>query len=188
MAKPALLITGSLLPLIDNGVEPAFEVPRLPAAESERPAFLASVGPRIDAIATGAMTGVRTTSEMIAHCPKLRIIANFGVGYDVNSRLLDRLSREHRGQSEYVRPEENLEVHVSRLYKKISAPVMTDVAVKFEFDTPTSTDQGPSVTRLYTSVLPDLFEGEQLVVVGRATQRQPEGSLHLAIDILAGLA
>lgn len=97
---------------------------------------------------------------------KVRMIS-FGVGYDVNSRLLDRLSREHRGQSEYIRPEENLEVHVSRLYKKISAPVMTDVAVKFEFDTPTSTDQGPSVNRMYPSVLPDLFEGEQLVVVGR---------------------
>jgi len=97
---------------------------------------------------------------------KVRMI-NFGVGYDVNSRLLDRLSREHRGQSEYVRPEENLEVHVSRLYKKISAPVMTDVAVKFEFDTPTPTDQGPSINRMYPSVLPDLFEGEQLVVVGR---------------------
>lgn len=97
---------------------------------------------------------------------KVRMI-NFGVGYDVNSRLLDRLSREHRGQSEYIRPEENLEVHVSRLYKKISAPVMTDVAVNFEFDAPATVEQGPPVNRLYPSVLPDLFAGEQLVVVGR---------------------
>ena len=44
---------------------------------------------------------------------------NFGVGYDVNSRLLDRLSRENFGQSEYVRPDENIEAHVSRLYNKI---------------------------------------------------------------------
>lgn len=82
MAKPALMITGSMLPLIDNGVEPAFEVHRLPAAESERAAFLATVGPRLEAIATGTMTGVKTSAEMIAQCPKLRIIANFGVGYD----------------------------------------------------------------------------------------------------------
>ena len=34
---------------------------------------------------------------------------NFGVGYDVNSRLLDRLARDNYGQSEYVRPDENIE-------------------------------------------------------------------------------
>lgn len=97
---------------------------------------------------------------------KVRMI-NFGVGYDVNSRLLDRLSREHHGQSEYVRPEDNLEVHVSRLYKKISAPVMTDAAVSIEFDTPPTAEQGAATNRLYPRTLPDLFGGEQLVLVGR---------------------
>jgi Ca-activated chloride channel homolog len=97
---------------------------------------------------------------------KVRVIS-FGVGYDVNSRLLDRLSREHHGQSEYVRPEEDLEVHVSRLFKKISAPVMTDVAVSIEFDTPTTAEQGAATNRLYPRTLPDLFAGEQLVLVGR---------------------
>lgn len=47
---------------------------------------------------------------------------NFGVGYDLNSRLLDRLSRENFGQSEFVRPDENIEAHVSRLYSKMSCP------------------------------------------------------------------
>lgn len=97
---------------------------------------------------------------------KVRMI-NFGVGYDVNSRLLDRLSRAHHGQSEYVRPEDNLEVHVSRLYKKISLPVMTDVAVDFAFDTPTTAEQGARISRIYPRIVPDLFAGEQLVLVGR---------------------
>lgn len=105
-------------------------------------------------------------SSRQANPGKVRMI-NFGVGFDVNSRLLDRLSREHFGQSEYVRPDENLEVHVSRLYKKISAPVMTDVAVKIEFDQPVAAEQGPATSRIYPKVLPDLFEGEQLVLVGR---------------------
>ncbi len=47
----------------------------------------------------------------------------FGVGYDVNSRLLDRLAREHHGSSVYVRPEENIEAAVSRVFSKISSPV-----------------------------------------------------------------
>jgi Ca-activated chloride channel homolog len=46
----------------------------------------------------------------------------FGVGYDVNSRLLDRLAREHHGSSVYVRPEENIEAAVSRVFSKISSP------------------------------------------------------------------
>ena len=41
----------------------------------------------------------------------------FGVGYDVNSRLLDKLVRENFGQSEYVRPDEDIEDRVSRLYQ-----------------------------------------------------------------------
>jgi len=97
---------------------------------------------------------------------QVRVIS-FGVGFDVNSRLLDRLTREHAGQSEYVRPDENLEVHVSRLYKKISAPVMTGVTVTVDFDEPRKVEAGPAVNRIFPRRMPDLFAGEQLVLVGR---------------------
>lgn len=82
MSKPPLLLTGSMLPLIDQGIEADFAVHRLPGRTEERAAFLAKVGPTIEAICTGAMTGVKTTADMIAYCPNLRVIANFGVGYD----------------------------------------------------------------------------------------------------------
>lgn len=93
-------------------------------------------------------------------------LLNFGVGYDVNSRLLDRLSRDNFGQSEYVRPDEDIEAHVSKVYGRISSPVMTDVAVNFEFDG-IKPEDGPPVTRVYPKSVYDLFEGEQLVLVGR---------------------
>lgn len=93
-------------------------------------------------------------------------LLNFGVGYDVNSRLLDRLSRDNFGQSEYVRPDEDIEAHVSQVYGRISSPILTDVAVKFEFDGIQPAD-GPAVTRVYPKSVVDLFEGEQLVLVGR---------------------
>ncbi|MEZ6067441.1 MAG: hypothetical protein R3B90_17430 [Planctomycetaceae bacterium] len=51
-------------------------------------------------------------------------VLNFGVGYDVNSRLLDRLGNENHGASEYVRPNEDIEAHVSKVYSRISAPVL----------------------------------------------------------------
>lgn len=93
-------------------------------------------------------------------------ILSFGVGYDVNSRLLDRISRDGFGLSEYVRPDEDIEAHVSTVYGNISAPVLTDVAVNFELDG-LKPEDGPPVNRIYPQGNFDLFEGQQLVVVGR---------------------
>ncbi len=93
-------------------------------------------------------------------------LLSFGVGYDVNSRLLDRLARDNFGQSEYVRPDEDIEAHVSQVYNRISSPVMTDVTVNFEFDG-LKPEDGPPVTQIYPKGAYDLFAGEQLVVVGR---------------------
>jgi len=93
-------------------------------------------------------------------------ILTFGVGYDVNSRLLDRMARDGFGLSEYVRPDEDIEAHVSTVYRNISSPVLTDVAIRFELDG-LKTEEGPPVTRVYPKTNFDLFEGQQLVVVGR---------------------
>jgi len=46
----------------------------------------------------------------------------FGVGYDLNSRLLDKLVRENFGLSEFVRPNEDIEERVSKLYNRIESP------------------------------------------------------------------
>lgn len=93
-------------------------------------------------------------------------VLNFGVGYDVNSRLLDRLGRENFGASEYVQPGEDIEMHVSRVYSRISAPVLTDVEVTFDVQGLRASD-GKPVNRVYPSGPFDLFAGEQAVLVGR---------------------
>ncbi len=93
-------------------------------------------------------------------------IFSFGVGYDVNSRLLDKLVRENFGQSEYVRPDEDIEDRVSRVYRRIESPVMTGVQIAFDLDHAKS-EHGQPVNRVYPKGSFDLFAGEQLVVVGR---------------------
>jgi len=112
---------------------------------------------------TNEMKIVQNAEQNNKH--KARVV-NFGVGYDVNSRLLDRLARELNGTTEYVRPDENIETAVSKLYNRMSSPVMTDVAVKIEVDAAT-TESGPSVNRVYPKEVYDLFAGDQLVQVGR---------------------
>jgi len=86
-----------------------------------------------------------------------RLIA-FGVGYDVNARLLDRLSHGNGGQSEYVRPDEDLEAAVSRFYGRLTDPVLSKLSIEL-VDRQTN--------RTYPRDLPDLFAGGQLVWVGR---------------------
>lgn len=94
-------------------------------------------------------------------------VFSFGVGYDVNSRLLDRVSRDLRGQSVYVKPNENIESQVALLYNKIGSPLLTDLALAWEFDQPLAADAPPAISRLYPKQLTDLFQGEQIVMVGR---------------------
>ena len=96
-------------------------------------------------------------------------LVSFGVGYDVNSRLLDRLSRGNHGQSEFVRPDENIEVHVSRLYSRISSPVMTNVVIDVDLEG-SKLENGRAVNRVYPREVHDLFAGEQVVMVGRYKQ------------------
>jgi len=86
----------------------------------------------------------------------------FGVGFDVNARLLDRLSGGNGGTSEYVRPDEDIEAHMSRFYAKITSPVLSNIQIEIA---------GSDVNRTYPRDVPDLFEGGQLVWVGR--YRQP---------------
>ncbi|HJS43305.1 MAG TPA: VIT domain-containing protein [Gemmatimonadales bacterium] len=88
---------------------------------------------------------------------RFRVFA-FGVGDDVNTYLLDRLSERARGTTEYVRPGENIERAVGSLSNKIASPVLTDLAL--------SAGAG-ELYDLQPSSLPDLFAGDELVVFGR---------------------
>ncbi len=83
----------------------------------------------------------------------------FGIGTDVNTHLLDRVTEQTRAASQYVLPEEDLEVKVSNFFSKIKEPVLANPTLKFTGDI--------RATKLYPSTLPDLFKGEQLVLVGR---------------------
>ncbi|MEJ5253254.1 MAG: VWA domain-containing protein [Chthonomonadetes bacterium] len=85
-------------------------------------------------------------------------IFSFGVGYDVNVHLLDRLCAQNRGISSYVRPEENLEARVSAFYNAINVPILADLKLFCE---------GVEAYDIYPRDIPDLFAGDQIVVTGR---------------------
>ena len=82
----------------------------------------------------------------------------FGVGYDVNTHLLDRLAADNGGTLTYVQPGENLETALTGFYARIAHPVLTDLEIEFE---------GLNVSSLYPQQLPDMFQGSSLLLTGR---------------------
>lgn len=132
--------------------------------DSQRPTYVMFL---TDGLPTVGVTkeGEIATAVKAANAVRARVLP-FGVGYDVNSRLLDRLARDNFGMSEYVRPDEDIEAHVARVYQRIASPVLTNVAVKFEFDGIRPED-APPINRQYPKEVFDLFDGEQLILVGR---------------------
>ena len=82
----------------------------------------------------------------------------FGVGYDVNTHLLDKLSMQNHGVSEYVVEDESIEVKVSRFYEKVDNPVLSDISVGFS---------GVRAEERYPKELPDVFKGTQIQVFGQ---------------------
>jgi Ca-activated chloride channel family protein len=131
-------------------------------ADNKRPTYVLFL---TDGLPTTGETGesaiVKNSQQ--ANDVRARVFA-FGVGYDVNSRLLDKLARENHGLSQYVRPNEDIEASVSALYRKIGAPVMTNVKVVVDIE---GHVRGEPVNRIYPKGEFDMFAGDQVVLVGR---------------------
>jgi Ca-activated chloride channel homolog len=128
----------------------------LQAMDSERPTYLLF-------LTDGQPTvGVRDIKQIIKNFSgvthsNIRMFP-FGVGYDVNTILLDTLSQDNHGASSYVKPGNALDQVLSGFYEKISTPVLTNLAIEID---------GVSTYDMYPHPLPDLFQGSQLMITGR---------------------
>ena len=94
-----------------------------------------------------------------------RRIFSFGVGYDVNAPLLNAIANESRAASTFVLPKEDVEAKVSQLFRRLSGPVFADPEL-------TMLDaRGQVTTRAVKDMMPatlnDLFEGDQIVLLGQ---------------------
>ncbi len=96
-------------------------------------------------------------------------VFSFGIGTDVNTHLLDRIADETRAVSQYVLPNEDIEVKVSGFYTKIREPVLSNISLSF-------TNPGVRITQVLPKNLPDLFNGDMLVVFGRYSGKGPSAA------------
>lgn len=137
---------------INDALLAAFK--QLPA--SERPQMVVLLTDGQPTVGTTSASKIMSNAKE-ANRSNARLFT-FGVGYDINTLLLDGLAGEGRGAVTYIEPKEDIELKVSSFFSKVNYPVLSDLKL----------DWGGSETELlYPRALPDLFHGSQLVLVGR---------------------
>ncbi|MDZ4401867.1 VIT and VWA domain-containing protein [Prosthecobacter sp.] len=113
-----------------------------------------------DGLPTIGQTSEKAIREAVAKGnPHQRRVFTFGVGVDVNTPLLSRIARETRASAEFVLPKEDVEVKVGRVFDRLRGPLLTRPALRV-------LDDPNRVSDLIPSPLPDVFEGEQILLSG----------------------
>ena len=143
--------------------------------DRERPKMLVFM---TDGLPTVDETNVMRILDNVrkASKPGVRLFT-FGVGYDVNTALLDKLAAENGGVADYVEPKEDLEVKVSSFFSKVNYPVLTDLQL----------DMGGARTDLiYPRSIPDAFRGSQVTLIGRYSNEADLNSMQLKLSGKAG--
>ena len=126
--------------------------------------FSASPRPKMLIFMTDGLptVGESNVDKIVANVSKAKgediRLFTFGVGYDVNTTLLDKLAAESSGAADYVEPKEDLEIKVSNFFTKVSAPVLSGLQIDFG---------AVETDFVYPRKITDLFKGAQLTLIGR---------------------
>jgi Ca-activated chloride channel homolog len=113
--------------------------------------------------------------------PHHRRVFSFGVGVDVNAPLLDAIATDTRALATYILPGEEVDVTVAQQFRHLAGPVLSDPAIEW-----VGRREGTAQWRVHDLIparLPDLYEGGQLVLLGRYTGEGPL-ELKLTGDLL----
>jgi Ca-activated chloride channel family protein len=125
-----------------------------------------------DGLPTVGQTAEAVIRDLVAKSnPHKRRVFTFGVGFDVNAPLLERIAAESRGRVEFVLPKEDVEVKIGRVFKQLSGPVLADPELRV-----TDHDGDAAIGRtrdILPEKLPDLFEGDRLILLGQYVGEEP---------------
>lgn len=98
-----------------------------------------------------------------------RRIFTFGVGYDVNTPLLRAIATDSRATSTFVQPGQDVEATVGQVYRRLRGPVFAGP----EIGLAERVAGTARINELLPATLPDIFEGEQLIVLGTYIGESP---------------
>lgn len=115
-------------------------------------------------ITDGKPTIGETNDEMLikrlsdSNSENVRIFT-FGIGNDLNTHLLDKITEQTKAYRTYISVNEDIEVKISDFYDKVQSPVLTNLSLSFEGSIRTY--------QTYPKDLPDMFKGSSITIFGR---------------------
>jgi Ca-activated chloride channel family protein len=139
-----------------TNIDEAFNLAFKNYKKSNRPHFVVFLTDGKPTI--GEMNDEKLVKRILnANKDKSRIFT-FGIGDEINTHLLDKLTDATKAWRTYVSDKEDIEIKVSNFYDKIQSPVLSDLRLDFD---------NIEVYQTYPKNLPDLFKGSNLLVFGR---------------------
>jgi Ca-activated chloride channel family protein len=129
--------------------------------KSDRPSYLVHLS---DGVPTIGQRDPRKIAVQALQWNSRKVrMFSFGVGHDVNSRLLNQLSRDGRGKTYFVAPEEPIEASVSALSQRLGQPALSDI----RWELRDATGKVLTLSEVEPAQIYDLFQGDQATIVGR---------------------
>ena len=98
-------------------------------------------------------------------------IFTFGIGNEINTHLLDKITEQTKAFRTYISENEDIEIKISSFYDKVQSPVLTNLSLSFS--------GGIRSFQSYPNNLPDLFRGSSLTIFGRYSS---SGSSHITLN------
>ena len=140
-----------------TNIEEAFNLAFKNYQESDRPHFVVFLTDGKPTI--GEMNDDKLVKKILDKNKNKSRVFTFGIGNEINTHLLDKLTDETKAWRTYVSNEEDIEIKVSNFYDKIQSPVLSGLNLEFS--------NNVKVYQTYPKDLPDLFKGSNLIVFGR---------------------
>lgn len=153
--KKARTYIKALRPIGGTNIDEALEQALKVKTQKDRPYFVIFMTDGKPTI--GETNEAALLQKVKNYNPKNTRIFTFGIGAELNTHLLDKITAMTEAYRTYVLPEEDIELKLSDFYTKVASPILTNIEIDFD----------RNVTQVQPKALPDLFKGSTLTILGR---------------------
>uniref|UniRef100_A0A8C4YYH6 Inter-alpha-trypsin inhibitor heavy chain 5 n=1 Tax=Gadus morhua TaxID=8049 RepID=A0A8C4YYH6_GADMO len=128
--------------------------------------FLTDGRPTVGVVKSNAILGNARQAVQEKFC-----VFTIGLGNDVDYRLLERMALENCGMMRRIAEDADASAMLKGFYDEIGTPLLSDIRINYPED---------SVQYVTQSLFTNYFNGSEIVVAGRLTDRDA-GSLHVQV-------
>ncbi|CAL8328210.1 unnamed protein product [Boreogadus saida] len=128
--------------------------------------FLTDGRPTVGVVKSNAILGNARKAVQEKFC-----VFTIGLGNDVDYRLLERMALENCGMMRRIGEDADASAMLKGFYDEIGTPLLSDIRINYPED---------SVQYVTQSLFTNYFNGSEIVVAGRLTDRDA-GSLHVQV-------